>query len=250
MATEQQEAIFQLSDRLDLRIDSNDGDVIIRTEPGLREVQVKAVLTTWGATEYEAKENIKNIKLEMIQSGDQVILRHIRQNRITIGIYRGEVIDFEILMPEEADLVINLDDGDVIANNIKGNIKIDSDDGKVDLSHVTGQFDLKSDDGNITITDAIGSLHAVADDGDIWFTGELVGAQHYARTDDGDITIVVPSESDLHINITVDDGHIHSTLPIEGRRDDHHWSVSLNAPLSVLTLIADDGSISIRDRKE
>ena len=266
LATEQQQAVFQLTDRLDLRVDNNDGDVIIRTEPGLREIQITATLSAWGTSERDAKEHLSNIKLEMVQTGNQVVLHHVDWHGISFGVYRGDVVKFDILMPEETDLVINIDDGDVIAGNINGNITIDSDDGKMDLSHVTGQLnlesddgnititdatgqlDLKTDDGNITVSDAMGSLHALADDGDIWFVGTLVGAQHYARTDDGDITMIIPAESALHIDVTVDDGHIHSTLPIQGTRDDSHWSVTLNAPDAVLTLRSDDGSISIRGK--
>lgn len=249
-ATETKTAEFQLTGRPDLRIENNDGDIDIRTAPNLSTLHVVAKLTAWGSTESKARERLQNMELKMEQTGDAITLRYVQNPEIVFGIYRGSYVDFEILMPEDADVSIKTDDGDVTASNLSGFLKIRSDDGDLNLSHVAGDLELSTDDGDITVKDAAASLHASADDGDIWFEGELVGTRHLATTDDGDITFFVPADSSLHIDITVDDGHIFSNLPIQGMRDDQHWSVTLNSADAVLTLIADDGDISIRELRE
>ena len=247
-AVDHRSAVFPATDPLTLYIDGNDMDVDIRTQAGIGEIQINATLRTMGTSREDAQNELKSINLEISQRGNQIRIVNRPRLQFYFGIHFGHHIEVEILMPPDADLDIRTDDGNVIVNGINGNQRISTDDGSIELFDVTGEFDLDSDDGSIYVRNATGSLHASTDDGDITYHGRLVGARHFVEADDGDVEFRIPADSALHIDVSLDDGHVHSTIPIQNEIDsDHHWSGTLNAPDSVLTIIVDDGSISIHE---
>jgi hypothetical protein len=133
-------------------------------------------------------------------------------------------------------LNIKTNGGDVDVEKVKltGEIHIEDDFGAINLKQVdAGSYDLKSNGGSISIDGAKGNLKAHTDfgkitienavdvtldlksnGGDIEFSGSLGEGPHSVQTDFGAVTLTLPGDSKLIVDIKTDFGKIKSDLPI------------------------------------
>lgn len=110
-------------------------------------------------------------------------------------------------------------DGNITARNVQGMLEVKTSDGNIRLTEILSGLTASTSDGNIHIVKAKGDVRAKTSDGDIYFE-DLQGAltastsdgnikgnlQHLskelnARTSDGNITITVPANLGLDLDI-------------------------------------------------
>ncbi len=248
-ASERKSATFPVTGNLSLLVEAANGHVIIRGEAGLQEVRVTAILKAWGTSKADAEQQLRNIQIEMTQQGHQVRLRHIDHNEFRFGIVRSDNVSFEVSIPQQADLDITTDNGDVRVDGVQGTQKIWTDNGNLDLRVVSGRLNLETDNGDIDIMGASVSLQATTDNGNIDFSGRLIGESHSLTTDNGNIQVTLPKDSQLQIDARTDNGNIRSSLPlqIQGDLGRNHWSVILNAPTARLSIETQNGNITLSE---
>jgi len=245
-ASETRSENFSITGKPTLVVSGNDIDVQIKTQADLQQVQISALVRAWGTSQSDAEQNLRNRSLTMNQFGDEIQIRESDLVSFHFGFHVSNRIELEILMPTEADMRISVDDGDVDIRDISGLFDIHTDDGEIDLVNVNGTFELEADDGNINIINGTGSLYAHTDDGDISFSGRLIGPEHTIRCDDGDVSLKLPSDLALHIDVSMDNGSLRTSLPFRGEvHSENHWSGTLNGSESVLLISTDDGNITI-----
>ena len=96
---------------------------------------------------------------------------------------------------------VKTSDGDVRLEEIKGDARASTSDGNVVASKVMGNTYMKTSDGDLSFRDLAGSLNAHTSDGNV--TGNIVELKNELtiRTSDGNISISVPANIGMDLNI-------------------------------------------------
>lgn len=158
---------------------------------------------------------------------------------------------------------------DITKVNIRGALAITNDFGDIELNQViAGSYDLDSNSGGITIDGAKGSLKAQTDfgtiniknaenvtvdlksnSGGIDFSGSLGEGPHAMQSDFGGITLAIPADSQLNVDLNTDLGSISSDIPItvtlDGEVENNHQIGTINGGGATLTIQTNNGSIDI-----
>lgn len=172
-----------------------------------------------------------------------------------------------------ASLTLDTDNGriEVTKFDAKKNLEIDNSFGDIDLSGVAaGSYDLRTSNGDVTIDGVSGELKAHSDFGDIEitnarsvildldtsngnveFSGSLGEGPHNIQTDFGNVTLSIPSDSNMNVSLTTDFGNISSEIPITvtltGKNNEQTGSINKGGGL--LTIDTSNGNISIKTIK-
>jgi DUF4097 and DUF4098 domain-containing protein YvlB len=97
-------------------------------------------------------------------------------------------VDLQIVVPENMNLVLNNEDGNIQVKNLEGQIKIDVEDGDVMCENITADVRLASVDGNIDIRKSkLTMLTVKKEDGDVQ-CDSIIGDCDI-QVDDGDVII-------------------------------------------------------------
>jgi len=154
-------------------------------------------------------------------------------------------------------------------------IKVDDDFGDIELTQATAtSYDLHTNSGTITVDGAKGILKAYTDfgnievtnaqsvtldldtnSGSIEFEGSLGAGPHLVNSDFGNITLALPADSKLNVDLKTDFGNIKSDLPVtvtltDGSSGDKEQIVgAINGGGAQLTVKANSGSININAMK-
>jgi hypothetical protein len=247
-ASEMRNATFPLSGRLSLIVDGTNGNVTVHGQEGLQEVRVTATLHSWGMSQAEADKNLTAINVQMSQQGNEVHLRHIARTQVGFGFFKSDQVSFEVWIPSTADLSLTTENGNIVAEIVNGDTVVaGTENGNISLSAVNGALKLTTENGNIRVEKTTASITAATENGNIRFSGHLIGTQHSARTDNGNIDFMIPADSSLHIDARVNNGSIHSDLPVNGEMKNRHWDVTLNDSQAMLTATTDNGGISFEE---
>jgi len=150
-------------------------------------------------------------------------------------------------------------------------VKVDDDFGDITLTQVSAaSYDLHTNSGKITVDGAKGELKAHTDfgnleitnadpvildlntkSGSIEFDGSLGEGPHLVNSDFGNITLVIPADSELNVDLKTDFGRIKSDIPItvtltESSSDSSdEISGTVNGGGGQLTVTANSGNITI-----
>ncbi len=150
---------------------------------------------------------------------------------------------------------------------ISADLKAKSDYGDLDLDQVAaGSYDLETSSGNVTVEEASGTIKAHSGYGNIKVTGgedatltlsTSSGSVEYSGTlgegpqtlqsDYGSITITIPANTALDIDLKTDYGKIKSAIPVtlSGDLEEQHWVGTINGGGESLTASTSSGDIHI-----
>ncbi len=184
------------------------------------------------------------------------------------------------------DVSINIDDGDIRLDDTRATTDIRAQDGDIDLDSFLGRLKIVSDDGDISIRNAdaermairtedgdvaldqcSGDLEIQADDGDVELTRmrpsgivvttadgsinlEVEGASGdldlVAKTDDGDVGVVLARGTGVTFDIRMDDGDVDIQLPdAEILRKKHAVSGSVGNGAGSIQVTTGDGDVTV-----
>jgi DUF4097 and DUF4098 domain-containing protein YvlB len=115
-------------------------------------------------------------------------------------------------------------------------------------SKIHGTIKAHSGYGNIKVTggeDA--TLTLSTSSGSVEYSGTLGEGPHTLQSDYGSITITIPADTALDIDLKTDYGNIKSAIPVtfSGDLDPQHWVGSINGGGEGLTASTSSGNISI-----
>lgn len=113
-------------------------------------------------------------------------------------------------------LVITCDFGDVeLAQTKAGSYDIDSNSGGITVDGAKGSLKVHADFGSISIKNAEDvTLDLRSNSGGIDFSGSLGAGPHSVQSDFGSVTLAIPADSALNVELKTDFGSISSDIPI------------------------------------
>jgi hypothetical protein len=251
---------FTVSNRANVRVDTNDGSVTVTTGDA-QQVEFRVA--------YEGYVLNKSLQIDSNQHGDEVeLIAHIPAGfHISLGMTRR--LHIEVRMPKDADLQVRTGDGSIKANGVSGSIDLHSGDGSLMVGSLKGSVRLHTGDGSIEGNDLDGKCDASSGDGRIRLSGRFdvlsaksgdgsvgVEALRGSKLDsswsissgDGSIDVAVPADLPANIEASSGDGHISSDIPItvEGVMSKSRVHGKMNGGGSTLTIHTGDGSIHLK----
>jgi DUF4097 and DUF4098 domain-containing protein YvlB len=151
---------------------------------------------------------------------------------------------------------------------VSGLVQAHSDFGRVVLTRVraSGGYELGSDSGSISVDGASGNLQAETGFGDVsisnatdvtlrlrtesgavTFAGALGEGPHVLESGFGNVSLSLPEDTAVSVDLTTGFGTIRSALPItlSGDMDEDHWQGTLNGGGASLTVETSSGNISL-----
>ncbi len=153
--------------------------------------------------------------------------------------------------------------------SVQGAVTAKSEFGEISVERVTAaSYDLQTNSGSITVDGVSGKVKAHSgfgsvtvqnaesvtldlstQSGSVVFEGSLGTGPHSLHSDFGEITMTIPADSALNVDLTTKFGSIQSDIPItvvlSGNTQKEHQTGTMNGGGEQLTVETDSGSISI-----
>jgi DUF4097 and DUF4098 domain-containing protein YvlB len=200
---------------------NENGTVIVRPSTA-RQV---SIVTTLQSPKVEVDSN---------QNGNRITTRtHVLQ-KTTADQTR---VDYEISLPQDANVSIDSGTGEIRVENLQGNVTVESDDSNVDMTGlsngavqiqtVNGKVNLSnikqsrvavtSTGGNVQLTSVSGPKISVkTTSGNILFVGECEGGGSYLLMNhDGDIDVRLPSNASVDLSARSVKGAVENDFPFQ-----------------------------------
>ncbi|MFQ6617683.1 MAG: DUF4097 domain-containing protein [Fidelibacterota bacterium] len=248
----------------EIRIAGGDGNIAVRGWD--REfVELEIIKTGWGRNTRDARKAIENTKIDIDSSSYKISIRvfepsesvevtsfwDLFKNRSWIS----SRVSLNLRVPEQVNLRLSADDGDIEVEGIEGDIKIFNEDGNIQLEGIkTFRTSIETDDGRIWISELTlpdtshnSSMNLESDDGDINLSDIFVTELNIIM-DDGDLRIKNARFQKLYTYL--DDGTAHMDFypEINGKfrihGDDGNLRLMLPENISMeFDIISDNGDI-------
>ncbi|MBL8103375.1 MAG: DUF4097 family beta strand repeat protein [Anaerolineales bacterium] len=250
-----------------------EGELAVQSNSG--EINVEAVDA--GAKNVEINTEFGDITLEQIKANDVSATSNSGVVTFTNVRAAGDAYiktDFGNTVYENgsaASLTLDTNSGKISVTkvNITKELKIQNDFGDIELTQaMAGSYDLHTNSGGITIDGAMGNLKAYTDFGNIEisnaksvtldiktnsgtidFSGSLGTGPHNVKSDFGEITLSLPADSKLNVDLKTDFGKITSDIPLtvtlDGNSEKSRQIGTMNGGGEQLTVSANSGGINI-----
>jgi len=233
---------YTISGRADLRVDANDGAVIIHTWDR-KEIDARVTTIGWRLAPNE-------VQVIEHQAGDRVELE-VRIPHRPFNIVLGRrSIRVELDVPRELRSDIRTGDGSITAQGLHGDTHLHTGDGHIEADGLDGSLDANTGDGRVRVRGRFDLLALHTGDGSIDAeieSGSRMTSDWTVRTGDGHVTLRLPPNFSAELDVHTGDGHIQSELPVavSGTHRDHELRGRLNAGGALLTVRTNDGSIRL-----
>ena len=198
------ESTYPVDNGDNLVVSVDDADVVVETYNG-SEAVVEIYLEA-GNME-EGKEYFENQNFEVSKEGVNVYVKTYPKKRSYSWRTMGKLnITVQVLIPSEFNVNVKTDDGDVVLDDLEGEVLVTSSDGDIFTGACIGsRVNIRTSDGDIEMgTIESDRVSVVTDDGDIAMD-EVEAGDFSARSSDGDISAKYLSGVS---SITTDDGDI------------------------------------------
>jgi DUF4097 and DUF4098 domain-containing protein YvlB len=251
----------ETKDKVSLSVLSLGGNLDIRThdEPTVIIAATKKVEAT---TKELAAELAGRLEIRVTEAKDQVAIETVmgemtlKERSLLKRLLGGSddaVIrtDFVITVPTNCDLSVNCQTGEILADQIKGSVKIRTTSGHVALNGIEGQIDIDNGSGvtqgemlfgpvtvrqtagsvtlrwvegdirvkggtaDVEIEQERGALEAVTASGNITIKTNLDSSRDYfVQTESGNISLLLPETSSGKLHIGSEAGEIRTDIPV------------------------------------
>jgi hypothetical protein len=219
---ERLEKTFATGQAPSLKVDSFAGSVTVRggERDEIRVVATKVV---------KRKSDLERIQIDMLEGDDGLEIRIKRSPGLA-----SAWVQLEITAPHETHVDVHTGSGSVDVGGFQNDVKVDSASGSLTISDVTGRIEADTASGSVTIVNANGPIDAHTNSGrmDVSRTAGLVrlsthsGGIEYAGTPEGDcsfetgsggITLALPGELAMEIDLSTGSGSIDMDFDVQGR---------------------------------
>jgi len=277
----QEEVTFAVGDSTVIEADTSNGEIIVRGVKGAQDVHVVATLQTRGDTLEEAEERLAKIVYHVTQDGQTVRLRYQASDQDE-DVRRYSGVDFEVTVPVttrvDADtsngaisveaisgrLDLETSNGAITVYRVTGDVRADTSNGAIEVWQVTGDICADTSNGRIDVEGIVesvradtsngsislekinGKVNADTSNGSIRYEGRPVGQGNTLETANGSITVRIPPEASVAFEISAEDKHIRSSLPLTGDTEGAYWNAVLNPSAeTAMSLRTSNGTIRI-----
>lgn len=216
------EKVFPVSKNPSLILTNYSGSISVKSWPS---TEIKAVCIRYS----------QNVEVDTESMGNKVrISTHVMDK---LAAAEKAKVDYQILTPEESNLEIRTNLGNVIIEKIKGEVKIDVMDAPVWITDVAGYLNVRSLNSKLEISGAQGIIQTLTVSGDIVFRrlnsgsvtavstlGNIVyegnflnGGKYNFQTNEGVISVYCPEQASVEWDARTVKGAIESNLPIKSK---------------------------------
>ncbi|MFN7992133.1 MAG: DUF4097 family beta strand repeat-containing protein [Bryobacteraceae bacterium] len=224
----------------DLRVETNDANVTIRTgTSGV--IEARVVTGGW-------RIGPGDVRVSEQQSGDRVQLEvKVPNLHFNLG---NRWVKIELQVPAKTAADIHTGDGNIRAEGLRGKTKLVTHDGNIDGEDFDGSLQAESGDGNIRLGGRFDVLQIRTGDGNIDAAvraGSRMSGPWNVHSGDGRVSLRLPEGFAADVDAHTGDGHINMNLPLSTTGGSHENSVSgkLNGGGQLLTVHTGDGSIHL-----
>src|SRR6266508_44436 len=147
---------------------------------------------------------------------------------------------------------VTSDFGDLTLEDVLSNgMDLKTQNGRVTVSGAQGKITAHSHYGNVDISAEDALVTLTSNNGKVSFDGSLADGEHTLQSDFGDITLTIPADIALNLDLKTDTGKIKSDLPltISGEIDEKHWTGTINGGGAQLKVTTQNGNIIIQTSK-
>jgi DUF4097 and DUF4098 domain-containing protein YvlB len=152
----------------------------------------------------------------------------------------------------EGKLTVKSEFGDASLTKVDASsYDIDTTNGKISMDAARGPVKLHSEFGEIELFNGENvTLDLSSNNGSITFTGSLAGGPHSITSEFGNITLTIPVEIGLNVDLQTEFGKIKSDfeITVSGELDSNHWQGKFNGGGEQLTVKATNGNITINSK--
>lgn len=197
---------YPVGGKPEVSVNTDDGDVDVQVGSS-QQVDVRVITRGW--------EMQRDVQVTANSSGNHVEIKVRKISHVCFGMC-FQSIRVEVRVPRESDLDIHTDDGNVRADNTKGNLQFETGDGDVTLRDVEGSVHADTGDGNVEVNGRFGALNLHTGDGNI--EAEVNGASApqsgwLLRSGDGHIRLKLPGDLGADLDAHSGDGDVHVDFP-------------------------------------
>jgi RNA polymerase sigma factor (sigma-70 family) len=230
-------------------------------------VTAKVVKTVQAATEEAAKEDLKNVDVQMTQDGDTVRIiaksegMHLHTNRAVsaeLQVPAGSKLDLRTSngaiksSVASGDATLHTSNGKIEVKGGKGKLNLKTSNGSITADGSSGSLDLKTSNGAITIKTDKATVNARTSNGSIQFTGSLSDGKHEFQSSKGSIGLTLPSNSSFNVDAHTSHGKVTTQFKINvsgsSKKTSLKGSVGDN-PATAIQLHTSNGNIDIKSEK-
>jgi len=264
-------------------IEALPGDVRVE---GFDEDEVQITATRWVRLECpeNARAAFDALALEMEDAAGRLIVRTAAlQDMAGLGCasYR---VDLDIRCPRTSPVTVRAQHGQTRISDIGGAATVVQSEGTVTVEHAKGALDLHNDLGDVQVSECAGPLKAETKHGDLSVrnlygdvaasTGdgkmvldmcraavtarsaggdvrilalEGISGNYDVLVEQGNVSMVLPSEPDATLLITAHSGMVYSAIPLTGttQKDSQRFQARLGNGLHLVTLEAKGGDVIV-----
>ncbi|MGH9428718.1 MAG: hypothetical protein ACRD2L_20725, partial [Terriglobia bacterium] len=233
------EKIFPVSRNASLMLTNYTGNVSVK---GWQNSEIKVVYTRYS----------QNVEIDTESTPSKVkVTTHVLDR---LAVADKARVDYQVYVPEEANLEILNNMGTVDVENIKGGVKVDVIEAVVKITGVHGGVQATSLGSKVAISESAGPIQATTVSGDIVFAkldsnsvtanstlgnisyeGDFVRLGNYRfSTNEGIILVQCPDQASVEWNARTVKGKIRSNLPIRSKNHAAASSTGITGKQSLL----------------
>lgn len=195
-------------------------DITLETFDGSIEIH------SWDRNEVEVEVEKRGMEqslldqmtIEAEQQGDRVVLRvkgpaSVENRGITVGVHISPAARLLVAVPRKSAINARTEDGSIRVENLEGRLTLRTGDGSVAVERIVGDIEARSGDGSIRVEQAEGRIDVETNDGSV--TIDAKPSVVRARTGDGAIRLQVQADTIMADtwDLSTNDGSITLTLP-------------------------------------
>ncbi len=244
-----------------LVVRSGNGRTEVRVGEG-RTIQVEATKRASGPN---AQQKLAGIMLDMSQSGDTVRLGYQYNGPTSLLGQSGTAVDYLVTVPRAtavdieatngeivvdgtaAEVNANSNNGAVTIRNVEGPVKVEADNGRMTIDRTRGLLEVQTDNGAIdaTVTQA-DTMRLRSRNGAVNFAGALGAGPHEIQTSNGAVTVAIPADQKLQLDVQTDNGAINNSLPLTNAQTDRRrLTGALGSGGPLLTVRTNNGRVTL-----
>jgi len=226
-----------------LVIDNVDGDIEIKTHRA-NDIKIEAEIHVTASSMEAAKDFAKEVDIDVFKEDDalhvETFFPYPKPSKI------GEVgVDYYIRVPKDLDIEASNTNGDIILEDIHGNLKISTTNGDITADNVFGDVDATNANGKIDLIEIDGSVDASSTNGKLAISVVAIKVNCKARTTNGDIILYMPKDASTQGTARTSNGKIESEFRGDHSRSRERLELMLNDGEGELELWTTNGDIKL-----
>jgi DUF4097 and DUF4098 domain-containing protein YvlB len=179
-----------------------------------------------------------------------ISLTHGRASSVDIQSTNGKVMLENLNV--DGKVTVHNDFGDQTLTAVDASAyELKTKNGKIKLDQARGSITAQSDFGDVEVLNVQnGQLDLSSTNGAITFSGSLAAGPHKLSSDFGNITLTLPSDTALNVDLKTDFGKISSDfeVTVSGTLDSNHWIGKFNGGGEELNVKTKNGNITINSK--